>query len=219
MKTSLILPCYFLNNDYVQMTVRCLASLKDRPDEIIIINDGSPYTPASSTVFPLYSEFVDKYVTLPKNSGYSKAANTGLEVATGDILIVGNNDLIFPDKWIEQLVTPIEEGYDIATCWTSDQTDVKRKDEIENDAKFGSLFAMKRTVYEQLGGFDEQFRGYFSDLDYRHRALDEGLKIGKNLSLVVEHEAKATYKETDPDDSEFQKAKILYEIKWGYNED
>jgi GT2 family glycosyltransferase len=199
------------------MTVRCLESLfnttVDEPREVIVIDDGSP-VPFG---FVDDTDLVQRLETIHRetNGGYSAAVNTGLYYATEDIIIVGNNDLIFTDNWLEGLLWPIAEGFDISTVWTSDQKDIKIEEDIEPMAKFGSLFAMKRSVYETLGGFDQQFRGYFTDLDYRRRALEHGFTIGKNLSCVVKHIAKATYKQTDPTDSEFIRASRLYEAKWG----
>lgn len=207
MKTSLIIPCYFLDESYVEMTRRCLASLHDRPDEIIVVDDGSPITPSLSDC--------DDYIRLETNNGYCTAVNRGLEAATGDVLIVGNNDLIFPRIWITELLNVLGEGFDIATCWTSDQTNVILQKEIEPNAKFGSLFAMRKDVYKKVGQFDEQFRGYFADLDYMQRAKQMRVRIGKNLNLIVGHKGKATYSKTDPLDTEYQRSMRLYEIKYG----
>jgi GT2 family glycosyltransferase len=205
--TSFIIPCYFLDKSYVTMTSECLESLEfGRPDEVILVDDGSPY--------PTLFENCDKQINLPENKGYAYAVNRGLEVATGDVIIIGNNDLLFTPEWLTGLLLPLEQGYDISTIPTSDQTWVT-EDKITSGDKFGSLFAMKREVYETLGGFDEQFRGYFTDLDYRRRALDAGFTIGKNWNVLVEHEAKATYKLTDPYDDEYNTAKELYIKKWG----
>lgn len=193
MSTSLIIPAYYANDRLKKMTERCIDSVGEGIDELILQVD-------------------------PSGEGYSKTTNKALRKATGDILVVGNNDLIFHENWLTELLFPLNVGFDIATCWTSDQDNVKLEDRIEEGAKFGSLLAMTRKVYKTLGGFDEQFKGYFADTDYRHRALDEGFRIGKNLNLVVHHEAKATYKIIDPDDSEFVRASRLYEIKWGVEE-
>lgn len=219
MKTSLIIPAYLANPDLVHMTANCVLSLRSaRPDEVILVNDGSPYGFNSSTLEPLYSGgLLDKRINREKNGGYIAAINDGLKAATGDVLILGNNDLIFKEGWLEALLKPLHEGYDISTVWTSDQA-VVLSDAVEEEAKFGSLFAMTRKVYETLGGFDPQFRDYFGDLDYRRRALDAGFKIGKNLNFVVQHGAKATYKQVDPNDDRYQRGMRLYEAKYGFVE-
>lgn len=187
---SLIIPAYHADKELYDTTVKCLNSVWNHEVQLILIADNQPYT---------------------------VNVNAGLRAASGDVVVVGNNDLVFHEGWLTRLLPLLDAGYDIATCWTSDQ-DVKLEEDVESNAKFGSLFAMKRDVYETLGGFDEQFKGYFSDLDYRQRAIDAGFKIGKNLSLVVEHKAKATYRVTDPDDNEYQRSKLLYEAKWGFVE-
>lgn len=207
--TTLIIPVYTLNKDLVEMTDRCLTSIVQHTPpnvELIVVDDGSPIP---------YKANIGKLITMPENSGYSKACNTALEAASGDIIIIGNNDLIFHDNWLTELLFPLQVGYDIATCWSSDQDHINREDKIEKNTVFGCLLAMTREVYQIVGGFDEQFRGYFADTDYRRRALRYGFTIGKNCDMVIQHEAKATYNVADPDDYEFQRANVLYDIKWG----
>jgi len=212
-KVSLIIPVYAVNEDLVDMTDRCLTSIittTPQDVELIIVDDGS--------MIP-YTANIGRLMTLEKNCGYSKAVNTALLVAKGDVIVIGNNDLIFHENWLPELLFPLNVGYDIATCWSSDQVGIKLVDKIEDKPFFGSLLALTREVYEELGGFDEQFRGYFADTDYRRRAINKGFRIGKNCNMVVQHEAKATYSITDPDDYEFQRASVLYEDKWGDYED
>lgn len=190
-KTSLIIPAIFATEQLKEMTMHCMQSQRENV-QLILIADDAPYT---------------------------VNVNAGLRAATGDVIVVGNNDLAFPEQWLQRLLRPLDEGFDIATCWTSDQKDIVLTDDIEPNVKFGSLFAMKREVYDTIGGFDEQFEGYFADTDYRKRAMDAGFKIGRNNNMVIHHKAKATYKVTDPSDIEFQKAKVLFEQKYGYGSD
>lgn len=219
MNVSLIIPAYLVNGELVHTTSRCILSLRgEKPDEVILVNDGSPTGFDSSALEPLYSGgLLDKRINRPVNGGYIAAINDGLAAATGDILVLGNNDLVFKKGWVKALTSLLDDGYDISTVWTSDQK-VTLIDEVEDNAKFGSLFAMTRKVYETLGGFDPQFRDYFGDLDYRRRALDMGFKIGKNLNFVVQHGAKATYKQVDPNDERYERGMRLYEAKYGFVE-
>lgn len=210
-KISLVIPIYLVNKDLVKMTDECLTSLFQNTNsgvELIIVDDGSPIK---------YMPNFGKLVRIPTNSGYAHAANAGLQAATGDILILGNNDLVFPENWLPALLFPLNVGYDVATVWTSDQPNVVLEDRIEEGARFGSLFAMNREVYEKIGGFDEQFRSIFSDTDLRRRMLDQHIRIGKNLSEVVTHLARATHKVVDEDNSEgeFLMNQRLFEAKHG----
>jgi GT2 family glycosyltransferase len=205
-KTSLILPAYFANEDLVLMTQHCLDSLEPRPDQVILVDDGSPLDVTFSAT--------DREIRLDENSGYTKAANTGLQAATGDILIVGNNDLTFNQRWLGGLLDVLQSGFDIATCWTSDQKNIKLEDSITEGTRFGSLFAMKREVFEKTGGFDETFIHYFGDLDLQKRAEELGFRVGRNNNLVVEHLSKATYKTVDPQDDRYLRDMRAYESKW-----
>lgn len=209
---SLIIPVYAINKHLVEITDRCLTSMvQTTPQdvEVIIVDDGS-HIP--------YKTNIGKLITLDENCGYAHAMNVGMEHASGEVLILGNNDLTFHENWLVELLFPLNVGFDIATCWTSDQHNIDLEDKIEAHAKFGAIFAMTRSVYDTVGEFDEQFRGYFCDTDYRRRAIEYGFRIGKNLNLVIEHEAKATYNVTDPDDDEFLRAQRLYEAKYGWAE-
>jgi glycosyltransferase involved in cell wall biosynthesis len=136
-KISLIIPCYFANEELVEMTMDCMNSLLMSDfyelSEVITIDDGSP----------IEVTFIDdnldtKFITLrkEKNGGYASAVNMGLFHATGDILILGNNDLTFPEKWVTELLRPLQLGYDVATCWTSDQDNIEIEDYIEYTLKY-----------------------------------------------------------------------------------
>lgn len=206
--TTLIIPVYTVNEELVKMTDKCLTSIfRTTPPnvELIVVDDGSPIP---------YKTNVGKLITRTENGGYSKACNSALKEAKGDILIIGNNDLIFHENWLNELLFPLNVGYDVATCWSSDQKEKKIEDRIQSGANFGCLLAIIRKVYETIGGFDEQFHGYFTDDDYHRRVIEAGFRIGKNCNMVIEHEAKATYSTVDPDDYEYEKARVLFDNKW-----
>jgi GT2 family glycosyltransferase len=210
MKTTLVIPAYYANNDIVQMTAECIASLYTDiiPDEVIVVDDGSPITAVMPGVTNIHRK---------KNGGYSKAVNRALFEAKNEIIIVANNDMTFHTGWLKELLMPLKLGYDLSTVWTSDQADfIDLRREITPNAKFGSIFAMKRKVYDTIGGFDERFRGYFTDDDYRNRVLEAGFRIGLNCDSVIQHQAKGTYSVIDRADEEYRSAKELYEELYGY---
>lgn len=192
-----------------ELTKKCLESLEfGRPDEVIVVDDGSPYK--------IKFRGPDKYIFKSKNDGYPKCVNTGLAAATGDIIIVSNNDLLYQPGWLQGLLKPLEEGYDISSICTTDSDGWVTDDRYEEDAKFGSLWAMKRTVYETLGGFDERYgRVYFEDTDYRRQALNAGFKVVKNHGALVDHIGRATWDILDPEHELFEKNKQVYIDKWG----
>lgn len=179
------------------MTVGCLDSLEyERPDEVIVVDDGSP---------------VDSGLDVVKretNGGFARAVNTGLEIAEGDILIISNNDTVFTLGWLTGLLRPLYE-YDISTIRTSNHT-TELENKITEGDKFDAIWAMKREVYETIGGLDESFGNYFEDTDYKDRAEKAGFRVGKNHNTMIYHESKATMRVVDPSDSYFNTAKRIY---------
>lgn len=186
---SIVIPCLWSDISLFDMTVSSLRGLLKEPLQIIVVADNKPYT---------------------------SNVNAGLKACTGEVIIVTNNDIEYVDpNWLKHLTEPLKGGYDIVSIRTTDADGWETEDYIEDGAKFGSIFAMKRAVYDTIGGFDERFKGYFSDLDLQKRAEDAGFKVGKNHAGLVEHWGKATYRQTDPDDTEFYEARELFKARHG----
>lgn len=205
-KASIIIPCYFKNQELVDMTRRCLESITGTKD-IIVVNDGSPIATDMDKIY------------YPDNQGYAHAVNEGLKKAKGEYLIICNNDIIFiqPD-WMEHLLRPFKQswGAGISLIRTTEPDGWQVENRYEENAKFGSLWAMTRQTYETLGPLDERFgKGYGEDLDYWHRARNAGIKIIKNHNGLAEHLGKATFKVVDPQDKAFNRFVFEYKKKWG----
>lgn len=207
-KTSLIITTYHKDKAMIELTETCLESLKyGRPDEVIVVDDGSPIIKRFSGVKQIFRQ---------DNGGFPKCANTGWKAATGDILILSNNDIIYTPGWLEAIIKPLNEGYDISSVVMSDRT-WETRDEITEGDFFGSLWAMKREVYDKIGGFDERFtKGCFEDKDYHIRARKAGFKIGKNHAVVVEHYGRATMRTIYPNEEDFNESARIFEDKWGF---
>jgi GT2 family glycosyltransferase len=211
---SLIIPCYFVDESFVKMTEKCIQSIEtkgDHIDELIIVDDGSPYE------VPDFEQEGIIFVKRDTNGGYAAAVNSGLNRATGDTIIICNNDIEFiqPD-WLSHLLKPLKEGYDIASIRTTDCDGWITDDYLSEGDKFGSIWAMKRNVYNSVGGLDESFgKGYFEDLDYQKRAEDAGFKVGKNHAGLVHHVGKATFSVVDTDDRSYRTAMEVFRKKHG----
>ena len=140
--------------------------------EIIVVDDGSNESIA---------EFIPESVTLlrhPQNRGAAAARNTGAATARGDILLFVDADLVAHIDLItatielfeqESLVAatgcygakPANEGWFAGYkalwtwhCWQRSAGSSKRSSHLQ-----GAMAAISREVFEQLGGFDERYRG------------------------------------------------------------
>lgn len=212
-KTSIIVPCYWVDEDLIQATWDCMNSMKYQyADETIWVDDGSPL---KWNRYELAWWKDSHLITRKTNGGFPAAVNTGLEAATSDVFIISNNDITFTPGWLTGLLKPLQEGYDISSVVTSDQG-WETRDEITSDDRFGSLWAMKREVYDTIGGLDEDFgTGTFEDADYYLRAKEAGFRIGKNWNTLVEHIGRATFDKVDPDRAIFLENKHKFIKKHG----
>lgn len=206
--TSLIVPVYSTTPEAVEMVQRCLDSLKyGRPDEVIVVDDGSP----------LECDFngADKIIIRPENGGYTAATNSGLREATGDVIIIGNSDLVFTPGWLEGILLPLNEGCDVSSVVTSDQGWAVADKTTIGD-RFGSLWAIKKSVLDDVGLLDESLgRGFFSDTDLYLRLKEKNYRVGKNWRALVEHSGSATFKQVDPENKSYYESMQKFKDKWG----
>lgn len=186
---SVVIPCLWSDPKYIDMTFQCVKSMGNIGQIIVVGN----------------------------NAGFAENVNAGLRAATGDVIIVCNNDVEFiQHDWLEHLLKPIEDGYGIVSIRSSDCDGWATEDRLEENAKFGSIWAITRESFEKIGYLDERFgMGLFEDLDYWRRAREAGVKIAKNHAGLVEHQGKATFKEADPNNDMFMKNMFIYKQKWG----
>ena len=105
MKTSLIIPAY----DEEKGLPLVIEENSDKVDEIIVVDDGS--TDRTFEVAQKYDNI--KLYRQETNRGKAAALRTGVEHATGDIIIFTDADYTYPAKYIPDFITEIEEGADL----------------------------------------------------------------------------------------------------------
>ena len=107
MKTSLIIPAY---NEEKGLPL-VIEEYSDMVNEIIVIDDGS-----TDRTFEVANKYANKKVKLYKhetNKGKVAALRTGVEHATGEIIIFTDADYTYPAKYIPDFVKEIEGGADL----------------------------------------------------------------------------------------------------------
>lgn len=218
MKVSFIIPLYNCLA-HTQVCLRTLqASLpRDLEHEIIFVDDGS----TDSTRDWLANECRKHVVILnEKNLGYAGANNRGAAQATGDLLVLINNDLIFSPGWLEPMLALhqklsrpglIGNVQRDARTGTLDHTGIffDHKGKAAHDRTFplpSFLFAGYRTspavtgacmlvstaLWRQLGGFDAGYRNGGEDIDLCLRAQHLGHINAVALRSSVRHHISAS---------------------------
>lgn len=107
MKLSVVVPVYNEENTIAEILRR--VQKVGLADEIIVVDDGSSDGTAA-IISKLNSDKGIKFIAHPKNLGKGAAVRSGIEAATGDMILVQDADLeYYPDDY-PTLMKPIENG-------------------------------------------------------------------------------------------------------------
>lgn len=153
-----------------------------------------------------------------RNLGFAGTCNRGAAAATGEILFFLNNDLVLLPGWLEPMLAVAarprsalvgnvqlnnatgavdhtgiyfnpkgKPAHDTSRPLTALLTGVKRV-----TALTGACFAIRRQLWQSLGGFDENFVNGGEDIDLCLRAGQAGLENIVSLRSVVRHHISAS---------------------------
>lgn len=185
---------------------------------MIIVDNGS--APA----------FVDPHriIRNEQNLGFPKAVNQGIKAATGDIIVILNNDTLVTPGWLDRLEKHLET-YDIVgpvtnsisgpqqVPFTADTFQIPAFDIIKPWHRLVFFcVAIKRGVIDKIGLLDEQFSpGNFEDDDYCLRAIEAGFKLGIAFDVFITHLGSATHKSLNLDHQKLLQTNLAkFQAKW-----
>jgi hypothetical protein len=164
--------------------------------EIMIVDNGS--TDGSAR---LAEELGAKVIALPENEGVSRALNLGIQAASGDFVVLINNDVELSPNWLQRLLAALQD--EEAWFATGKLLNFNERGRIDGagDAVCrggtawrlghgkddGPAFASARRTYfpsatatlfrrrffDQVGLYEEAFFAYLEDVDLGFRAAIE----------------------------------------------
>lgn len=161
--------------------------------ELILVNDGSTRDNSDEVCekFARDNDWI-VYLELAKNFGEHNAVMAGLNHATGDCVVIMDDDLQNPPHEVIRLADELDKGYDVVfSCYKKKQHRIDRNwgsafnDIVASyvlkkprDLYLSSFKAIKRSIVKQIIKYDGPFP-YIDGLILRNTA-----KLGK---LEVEH--------------------------------
>jgi GT2 family glycosyltransferase len=198
----------------------CLAAVADQRDvdvETILVDNGS--TDGTSAFVRERFPWV-KVVLLDANRGFAGGNNAGAREATGRYLAFLNNDTQADPGWLRALRDGIDQSNGIALAtsrivYMHDPAVVDSAGDgmtraggafkrfhggpataaaasCEVFGACGAACMMPRTVFEELGGFDEDFFASHEDVDVSYRARLLGYRCRYVAGAIVRHRGSAT---------------------------
>ncbi len=208
---SIIIPLY----NKAEYTKRCLEGIFANDNgairyELILVDNAS-----SDGTDELLKSFTGdiQVITNRKNLGFAKACNQGARLATGDYLLFLNNDTIPKPGWLEPLLDGMEVdgadicgarllypdgkvqhagvafneegiGYHIFSGFHGNNPAVTRKRFMQ--CVTAACMMIRRTLFQELAGFDEGYVNGYEDVDLCLRAgtLDKKILYVPESTLI-----------------------------------
>lgn len=240
MKTSIVI-LTFNQLDYTKLCIESIRKYTPLESyELIVVDNAS----TDGTISWLREQSDIKVVYNDINLGFPTGCNQGINVSTGDSILLLNNDTVVTERWLEQLSTALysDESVGAVSCVTNNcsygqriSTSYHDLQEMQQFASsfnstdpskwverlklIGFCFLIKKSVVERIGTLDEMFSpGNFEDDDYSLRIRKAGYKLLLCKDTFIHHFGSVSFGEMSAKYSQLLKKNAQkYENKWGFS--
>jgi O-antigen biosynthesis protein len=214
LQVSIIIPVF--NNALI--TWRCLKSIfintSNVSYEVIVVDDHS-----TESLSPIAIQTTGIHlIRNSENLGFLKSCNKAAAQAKGRFICLLNNDTQVQEGWLEHLIAVFKKNksaaiagpklvypdgrlqeaggiiWNNASAWNFGRYDDAQKPDYnyskEVDYISGACLVIRKTVWNKVGGFDEQLTpAYYEDTDLAMKVRKAGYKIFyQPLAVVTHHE-------------------------------
>jgi GT2 family glycosyltransferase len=202
MNLTLYIPCYNAAR-FIEKAIRALLDQTRPPDELLVIDDGS-----SDNSAEIAGRFPVRVIRHEKNKGLAAARNTAFANATYSLVGAIDADVLPDHDWLEHLLLHFDDPHVAGTsgrlieAYRSRAADAWRatymtqdlgfeRIDIENSSHFrlggfGTIF--RKEAVQNVGGYNENYRTNYEDVDLCTRLLAAGHKLVFEPRAVAFHQ-------------------------------
>jgi GT2 family glycosyltransferase len=210
----------------------CIQSFRKwEPDssryEILVVDDGSDKFVQSWLKENLTRDTCVKVFLKEHNRGFSHTVNHGMMNATGEYMVLVNNDIEFIAPWLDEMEKSFNQDPMIAVVgakllypdyrvqhagvvrWPLSANFVHcnkhmpRESLVVNQSKYyisvtGALYGIRREHHDRVGPFNENYFLACEDTEYSLRVWQAGFRVFYNHKIEALHLEGGTRGNTDP---------------------
>lgn len=219
-------------------TQKCIHSIQEHtkyPYEIIFVDNGSTdgtveylrkLVKEDTNSCSKHTGTSYKLIENPENKGFAAGNNQGVAAASGEYVMLLNNDVLVSGGWLEGLVESLAKDEKIGMIGPITNSISGRQQVISipyvDEKEFhkfaqvirktykgrltprhriaGFAVLMKKALYEEVGGFDESFgTGNYEDDDLCLKVREKGYAIMVDESVFIHHYRSQTFIENKID--------------------
>lgn len=242
-KVSVVILAY--NNwQFTKACIHSVLTLSDYPRlEVIVVDNASNDETLEELERVRARDPRVHIVRNPKNLGFAGGNNAGIREATGEYVILLNNDTYVTRGWIRELIRPLMQNRTVGLAGPLTNNigneqkinihyanmqemaiharqfvrrHLRERFAVENLAFF--CVAIRRDVIDRIGLLDESYGiGFFEDDDYCQRVRAAGYKIVIADDVFVHHHLSASFDALGSAEKErqMQRNRALFEQRWG----
>jgi GT2 family glycosyltransferase len=197
-----------INYNGLNLLKKCLSSLFEIDFlnyEIILVDNNS----TDDTIQYLTKNYPKIIIIkLEKNKGFAEPNNIASKIAKGEYLLFLNNDTIVTKNFLSELINSINKNTQIGICQSlllklDDSIDssgdfidelgvvYNSKTSVNTDREIssarGASMLIRKEIFDELKGFDEQFFVSFEDVDLGWRVWIKGYRVVLSAKSIVYH--------------------------------
>ena len=222
-KYSVIIISFESFSETTELLLNSLLSSKSKYNaEIILLDNGSSVETADQLKQIKDMDERLKVIFNPDNLGFAGGNNKAFGKSSGEIAIFLNSDTITSFYALDRLVDEMENnhirilgpisnevsGVQKIKIFSNDVNQILKEGEFINNSDISlepfetdclSFFciAIKRRVYEELNGLDEEYKmGYYEDTDFCFRARKLGIPLHCSEKVFIYHKGEGSFGKT-----------------------